>query len=1438
MIFGLVLSLSSVQTAIAKRLTDSINKDNDVNVRISKVQITPTGKIIIKDFIAFDEKKDTIFYGNRLQTYILNPWRISKDNRLALGITNIDDLRGKIIYYKGDKMSNLDKFIDKVDGESTGEGNSNPFVLEVKKIMLTNSHFRYLDYNLSNPRILDFNHLHTDVSDFKVVGADVSLTANSIQFYEYHGLQVRNLSTKFVYDDKKMSFENFKLDTDDSTLDMDLVFKANNGKFGDFENKIKLEGNIEEAYISTNDLLKFTEVFSPNKHFSISTKLSGVLNDLHLVDFESITNNKIEIDGRIDIVDLFNDNLKIDSKIRKLNFSFAKLKALLPTIIKNNISENLYALGNVSTVGKIIYNSNYLDTDIVMNSDLGKADIKLKMSDLEKISKTKYAGHIKTNDFKLKQLINADLDNITTDIEIKGRGLTLSSMNTYLKGTVKAITYNDYAYQNININGTFKEQLFQGLFEVIDPNLEMDFSGLVDFSNEIRKLDFTTQICKADLFKLNLSKNDEIARFVGNIDLKAEGTNVDDIVGKVKVYDVNYTNHKGSYAFKDFVATSTFTDEVRKIELKSEDIVDGYIKGKFKFKHISLMLQNAFGSVFANYQVKPIEQDEYINYNLKIHNKIVDLFNPNIKIAEKTIVKGKISSKDNKLKMRLLSPNISVSGNSLVNVNVRIDNKNPLYNIFLKVDTINTSFYTFNNFRTLNTTINDTLYLKSKFEGGDKAKDKYNIAFYYTMDEMQNFIFGLQKSDFNFKGIDWKINPQVNYNRIFYSQNADSLHISDASVMHNNERLSVNGYNMANGLKFDIGLESLDLGHILPSIPDFNFDGVIDGNVNLTKINNDILPTAVLHVKDFKLNDEILGDVNLKINTLKGNIVFMDMGVVKQGVQALRVNGFVDLKKDTPEINASLLMQEFPATPLQELFKDLFGNVRGTLTGNVQIKGKVDDLSYDGKLYLQGFGLKVLALNIDYQFDNRSVLYLHDQTFELKKAHFYDVKYKSKGLISGVIKHNNFDKWYLDLSIYTDNMLVLDTPADPDELYYGKAFVGGTTRIHGYADRLIIDADMQTKANTSFVITLSDAESIGENDFVRIISKKDYTDEKSGKIKKSKVYEGLEMNFDLDITPDAEVKILLDEKFGSMLSASGSGGMLLEINTNGTFNMWGDFTVLKGIYNFKYAGLIDKKFAVDPGSTISWEGDPFNANLDIKAMYETFGDPSVLLVSQGVASKNMPIEVIIYLKEKLIHPAITFDLAFPKANSILRSQVDYELSDTDKKTLQVMSLLSFGNFINEDDYSLSKQAAEGVVKTFSERGLNLLNALMGQDENFQVNLNYSGGEYDLDKNIVTDSQVGLTLSTKINKRVYINGKVAIPVGRFTKSSIVGDVELEVYLDDEGNLKFRVFNKQTELEYLGQQEGYTQGVGLSYQVDFDSFAEILNKIGIHISTDEK
>ncbi len=1434
---SLLLALPVVQTALAKHFTKQINEDTGVHLQINKLQITLTGAIILKDFIAYDDHQDTIFYGKRLQTYIRNPWRISKDNRLKFGKTSIDALTGKIIYYKGQKKSNLDIFIDKIDGEPSKNSNSEPFTIMIQKLNLVNSKFQYLDYNKPSPVILDFKHIQANIDDFFQKADLVSLNVRHLQLIDHRGLQIQNMKTSFKYDDRSIDIKNLSIKTPHSSLQADLVFQSPDNGYADFNNRIKITGKIAPSVIGTNDINLFSKIFAPDKSIKIQTLISGHLNRIRLKKLIARSSNQIQINGHLFLNNAFNDkNFAVGGQTSHLIFTLGRIQQLIPGVLDHTLIETLQPLGEIDMKGQLTYATKSLLTDVDVNTALGKMFIKLKMNHLNNISQTTYEGHIQTKHFKIKKFAKENIDDLSTNFKVKGKGLTLASLNANFVGHVDNILYNNYLYHNININGDFQKKLFQGQFDIADANLEMDFDGLIDFSGKKRKLDFYSEICKANLYNLNFS-TDEFARLSGEVNLKAEGTSIDDVIGNAHFQNLKIVNQYDTYLFDDFSINSEFnTKNERNISFNSTDIVQGYIRGKFKFETIPVLVKNAFGSVFANYEITPVANTQYINYKFRIYNKIIELINPDFKVAKNTLIKGKINSIDNKLKLKLLSPKISYTQKDFVNVNLQIDNKNPLYNIFLKIDSINTGFYRFKNLRLLNTTINDTLYLKTKFEGGQKFDDKYDIAFYYTMDQWQNFIFGLQKSTLQFKNVPWLIDPHQNSNQITYNPKKDSLKINDVSLFHLRERISVSGLKNKDSLDYKINLDSINLAHITPEIKDFDFEGKINGFVHIAKYHKEILPSTKLNIKNFKMNGETLGDLQLKMSALPGGNIFVDLVILKQDLQTLKLIGYIDLSKKKPIINTTLLLNDFPVKTLQNLFKDTFTKIRGKISGSVTMTGPIDNVSFDGKLYLKAFGLNILALNVDYQFKDKTTVYLHHQTFELKNAVFYDTKYKTTGDISGVIKHHNFDNWYLDLDIKTGNLLVLDTPPDPLEMFYGTVFTAGSARIHGYVNHLKIDASMQTKKNTDFVITLTDVETMGEDDFIRIISKQAYKKEKKSKKKHRKIYEGLEMNFDLDITPDAQVEILLDQEFGSTLVAKGSGLVLMEVNTNGQFNIFGDFAVQEGVYNFKYGGVIDKKFVVEPGSYISWEGDPYNATLDIKAVYETFADPTVILADQGLNAKKMPVDVIIYLKNNLMKPDISFDLELPKANAILKSQLDYTLSDPDKKTLQVLSLLSFGNFINENDYNLSRQAGETAVKTISETGLNILNSIMAQDDKFQVNLNYTRGDENINRNIVTDPQVGLSLVTQINKKVYINGKVAIPVGRYTKSSIVGDVELEVYLDEKGNLIFRVFNKQTELEYIGQQEGYTQGIGISYQIDFDTFKDILQKFGISVKSE--
>lgn len=322
-------------------------------------------------------------------------------------------------------------------------------------------------------------------------------------------------------------------------------------------------------------------------------------------------------------------------------------------------------------------------------------------------------------------------------------------------------------------------------------------------------------------------------------------------------------------------------------------------------------------------------------------------------------------------------------------------------------------------------------------------------------------------------------------------------------------------------------------------------------------------------------------------------------------------------------------------------------------------------------------------------------------------------------------------------------------------------------------------------------------------------------------------FRGFEMIFDLDVNRNAEVEIVVDQSSGSTLSGRGAGNILIETNIDGKFNIWGDFIAYEGIYNFKNLGLIDKKFAVEQGGTIVWEGDPLEAQLNIEATYQVPGGANpALLVDNPNFNRKIPTNVGIQLVGNLIKPDDpVFDISFPNTTGIVVSEINYRLADQQRRQLQAISLLSQGIFIS--DVSVSFQ---GITNNLYEKASDVFSTLLGSNEGkLNVGLNYLQGEENPAFDLRTEDRIGLTLSTQLSDRILINGKIGVPIDGVEQSVIVGDVQIDFILNESGSLKAKVFNRENDFRYLGDEFGYTQGMGMSYQVDFNTFQELLNKI---------
>lgn len=313
---------------------------------------------------------------------------------------------------------------------------------------------------------------------------------------------------------------------------------------------------------------------------------------------------------------------------------------------------------------------------------------------------------------------------------------------------------------------------------------------------------------------------------------------------------------------------------------------------------------------------------------------------------------------------------------------------------------------------------------------------------------------------------------------------------------------------------------------------------------------------------------------------------------------------------------------------------------------------------------------------------------------------------------------------------------------------------------------------------------------------------------------------GLELQFDLIVNPYADIEIVIDRNSGSTIQGAGNGNLLFDINTNGKFRMFGDFSIVRGVYNFAYGGLVQKRLDVAPGGFIRWEGDPLRAQIGLTAVYRTEANPSVLL--DNPISRSIPVEVQVNLTGQLEQPEPDFTFNFPNVSSVIKSELDYRLETKESRTNQALFLLSTGSFASE--LSLGQQA----YGTISDRVNAFFNSfLTNADDKLKVGVNYQVGEQTTE--YTTDDRLGLTLSTKISDRVLINGKVGVPIGGVNQTVIAGDVQIDILLNEEGTLTAKFFNRENSIRNFGEEIGYTQGLGIAYNVEFDTFRELFEII---------
>jgi len=1422
----LLLSIPAIQTKLGKYATKKVNEEFGTNMNINRVGLQLNGDVELKNIYIEDYKKDTLISIQELNTSILSFKKLI-NGKLTFGDIDMYGVVFNLKTYEGENQTNLDVFVARFDDDNLKKEKSD-FLLSSSDVSIEDGIFRLSDENKSPSEVFSFSDLNINATNFLILGPNVSARINKLAFVDSRGIRVKNMTTNFTYTREKMVFEFLQIKTEKSILKGDLRFNYKREDLQFFTDKVKLEATFNDSKIAFEELNVFYNEFGTNQIANFNTTLYGTLNDLNASNLSLSTTRQTSIDGNINFKNLFSKSsgdFEMDAKFDKLSSSYQDLTALLPNILGKSLPSTLENLKNFSIKGTSKINSKEIKANINITSDLGLIFTDLNIKDVQNFDEALYKGKIIVDEFDIGEYTKDNkLGTISLNVNVNGKGFSLEKLNTQVNGFIYGLDYNNYYYSDVAISGNIQNKVFNGQVNTKDSNIDLEFDGLIDFSKKENQYDFTANVKKANLKALNFVTKDSISFFSGSVNMDMKGTNYDDAYGNISFKNTLYKNENDEYYFKDFNVSSRFVDDIRYIDVDSPDIIEGSLNGKFVVADVVKLIENALGNIYTNYKAYDIKENQFIDFNFKVYNKIAEVFYPELELGSNTFIRGRIESDAKKFNLTFKSPQIKYGEDFANNIQLKLDNKNPLFNTYVEIDSIKTNFYSVSDFSLINVTLKDTLFIKTEFKGGKKNIDDFDLNLYYTINEENNSVVGFKRSKVNFKENQWYVNNEKNLNnKIVFDRLFKSIVIDNIIMNHDNEIIELAG-ELRDSTYKDINLDfkNVDLKKITPNIDSLSLAGNVNGKLNVTQQNAIYLPESNVTIDNFTLNNFNLGSFKANI---KGNESLTNYEVdikLKDDVnEALTIKGDFDVSGNKSTINLDVKFKEFLLDPLNPFGEGVITKIRGRVDGNAKVTGLLRKPQINGELTLNTGGLAIPYLNVNYQFNDNTKIALKEQSFIFGRANMFDVDFNSNALLSGKINHINFSKWSLDLEIDSQRFLVLNTQESEDALYYGTAYVNGNIDISGPTDQLVIKAEVNTEEGTIFKIPLNDTNTF-ENSYIHFLS----PEEKYARISGEEVViddiKGLELDFDLSVNEKAEIEIVIDKESGSTIRGRGNGGLLAQINTTGKFNMYGDFIVTEGVYNFVYRKIIQKKFQVLPGGTLVWEGDPLKAEINIKALHDGISaNPSVLL--DNPINQSIPVEVEVHLTSQLEKPDLNFDVRFPNVNTTLNTELKDRLRDKDKREFQALSLLATGSFRSELTFD-SKDAFGSV----SDGVTNILNELISdENDKFNINLNLEIGE--TRPEYVTDSRFGFALSTKLSDRVLINGKVGVPIGGVSESTVAGDFEVEVLLNEDRTLSLKFFNRENSIRYFGEQIGYTQGVGLSYNVEFDNLKELLYEL---------
>lgn len=1408
-----VLHIHPVQRWIGGVVAEAIADALGTEVSVGRVDLGLFNRLVIDGVRIMDQRNDTLLQSSRMAASI----ELSQlaEGRISLSSVQLFGVKAKLYQRPGMDKANFQFVIDSLSSGNNTE--HKPLNLSIQSVVVRNGAV-----------MADFPKLRLSVFDLSahavvnvITDDSLSLGLRRLSFKESRGFVLRDLSLRLNVGPHVATLGDMKLrlpNTVVSVPSFTATYNRKNGKV-DF-GSLLYNGSLKSQRITIADI---SSILPSLSHFHNSLQMecvvSGSSEKLQINNINILSDdNTLRLSG-FGKVDLTGENFW-HTHLNNLHISPGGIDFIVRNLRGRNINlpDVFERMGSISYRGDITGTKHAVRMDGDIATSAGRAIVRAGYDG------NKAVGHISTRGLNIGQLAaNADLGQIAADLDliadIKGRAYSA-------KGAVHSIGFKGYDFHNIGVDAAYINGTISGKVVSGDPNANLTATGQASIANN--RYNFKAKVDKLSPYSIHLTRKDADRSYKFNVETDMTGSSLDNILGSLTVNDFQLTDKHGIFTI-DHAGIKSEKTQLGRLLTVDSDVAQMRVEGHFRLSTLLESLAQLVGSRVPTMPGLPRNVAKTYN-NFTIHATLLNsewigrLFDVPLQADQPITMNGFLNAPANIIDLQMDAPKMAYGETRLENVSLRLSSPSDSLKAQLALDRIGDDDKRLK-LRLNAGAANNNLATNISIDDGSTTHTRGTLnaetRFVKGKDGLQTALISILNSELMVGDTVWQVAPSL------VTYNGHKLQIDNFSIGHDGQHLTVNGTaSRQGGDSILVDLNKVDVGYILDllNFHIVSFDGKASGVAVVRNVMNKPSVDGDISVEDFRFQNGRMGTLAAKVNYDNQEQQININALANEGDgHYTPINGYVNLKRNYIDLGIGLhgtnleLVESFCSSFIDDM------QCRGE--GNLRVFGNLKTVNLEGKVVAKGT-MELSPVGVVYRLPGDTINFVPDHIL-LSGDTIFDPR-GNAGMVSGSIDHQHLSNLSYDLTVSANNLLTFDRDYDGNS-FRGTVLADGTCRVHGGSVGTTIDIEA-TPRQGSLIEYNAAATSVDESSFIHWKSHIPGDTTAIG-MTLADIPSDLRLNLVINSNPNLTLRVLTDPVTGDNISLNGSGVITASYFNKGAFQMFGNYDVDHGLYKLTIQNIIKREFQIGEGSRIVFVGDPFDAQLNLRAVNTVNGvSLNDLQIGRSLTSNNVRVDCIMNITGTAGNPSVSFDMDIPSLSTDARQMVRSVINSEEDMNQQVLYLLAVGRFQSPSgnnaqqqatDQSQTSLAMQSVLSgTLSQQINNVLSSFVKSDKwNFGANIStgdegFNNAEYE-----------GLLNGRLLNNRLLINGQFGYRDKATTGStSFIGDFDIRYHIFPNGNLAVKVYN-QTNDRYFTRNSLNTQGIGLIMKKDFSSWRDL-------------